>query len=232
MNGVRSAVVAVHRLSQAERAEMWARFSAHYEDVSEPRFLEDLDAKQDVILLWRGPRLVGFSTLLPLTVVVDGVAHDGVFSGDTVVEAGSRGSGALGVAFLRYLVGRRLRHPLRPLWWFLLSKGWRTYLLLANNFPDAHPRPGVEMPASVRRLRDAFGARFGEAYDPATGLVRLRAGRVRPDLAGLPSDAPALATYFVARNPDAGLGDELVALAPLPWSLLPRYAWKKLMGRR
>ncbi|MFM2163373.1 MAG: hypothetical protein RLZZ383_2885 [Pseudomonadota bacterium] len=232
MRGVTSTLRAVPRLTDAERTAMWDRFSAAYEDVSERRFFEDLEAKQDVILLWRGPRLVGFSTLLPLTVHVDGVAQDGVFSGDTVVEAGSRGSGALGVAFLRYLVARRLRRPWRPLWWFLLSKGWRTYLLLANNFPDAHPRPQVEMPPAVRRLRDAFGARFAEAYDPATGLVRLRAGRVRSELAALPVDAPPLATYFAQVNPEAALGDELVAVAPLPWSLLPRYAWKKLVGSR
>jgi len=118
------------------------------------------------------------------------------------------------------------------LWWFLLSKGWRTYLLLANNFPDAHPLAGTPMPAPVRRLRDAFGARFGDAYDADAGVVRLRSGRVRAELAALPPDPPPAAAYFAAINPDAALGDELVALAPLPWSLLPRYAWKKARGKR
>jgi hypothetical protein len=231
--GVTARVVAVRSLSAADRDAMFALFDRYYADVTRARFDADLDVKDHVIAL-RDARgaWVGFSTLAQVTVDVDGVAHRGVYSGDTVLDEAQWGSGALGRAFLGYLLRVRLRHPLSPLWWFLISKGYKTYLLMANNFPEHWPRFEAPTPAEIEALRGAFASRaFGAAWRPADGVVRFEgpSGRLRSGVAA-PDDAararPRVA-FFEAANPGWAAGDELVCVASMGWTMPLRYAWKK-----
>ena len=53
------------------------------------------------------------------------------------------GQKALQRVFTRYVVGVKLRHPLQRVYWFLITKGYKTYLLLSRYFPEYWPRPGV-----------------------------------------------------------------------------------------
>jgi hypothetical protein len=232
----RARVVAVAALTAADCDAMFALFDRYYVDVTRARFDADLAAKDHVIALRDASGAwVGFSTLAAVSVEVDGVVHRGVFSGDTVVDEAHWGDGALGRAFLGYLLRARLRHPFQPLWWFLISKGYKTYLLMANNFPEHWPRPEVPTPASVEALRAAFASRwFGAAWRPAEGVVRhdAPAGRVRAGGA-VPDDAararPRVA-FFEANNPGWAAGDELVCVASMSWTMPLRYAWKKRAG--
>lgn len=234
MTALRARVVPVHVLSEADRRAMFALFAHYYDDVSAPRFDADLRAKDEVIVL-RTPegRIAGFSTLTTVEVAIDGRVHRGVFSGDTVVDEAFWGTRALGQAFLAHLFRLRLRRPLQPLWWFLISKGYKTYLLMANNFPEHWPRHEVATPRGRRALLDAFGAAlFPDAYDAERGLVvfppgsgRLRQG-VAPASAELATDNPRV-RFFVERNPDWADGVELACIAHMDWSMPARYAAKR-----
>ena len=213
---------------------MFSLFERTYEGVTRTQFAADLAEKDHVILLADGGgALRGFSTLRDLSVTVDGVEHRGVYSGDTVIEDGFRGTGALGRAFLWHLLVRRFRQPRVPLWWFLISKGYKTYLLMANNFPEHWPRHEAPTPPAQRALQIAFARRlFGDAYDEATNIVRSFGPRLRAEVAPIHSGLlsnPRVA-YFQAQNPGWERGDELVCVASMPWSLPLSYAWKKLPG--
>src|SRR5205823_11279599 len=95
-----------------------------------------------------------------------------VFSGDTVIDRNYWGQKQLQLAFARLVVTLKLRAPWRPLYWFLVSKGYRTYLLLANSFPRAIPRFDYD-DGALRAMLDLVAAqRFGMQNDPATSLVR------------------------------------------------------------
>jgi hypothetical protein len=212
--------VPVASVDAATRQAAFTLFSAAYENALRDRFDRDLDEKQHVILLHDrdSGALRGFSTVLVREVASSRGPATLVFSGDTVIDRDYWGQKRLQVAFLRLLVTLKLRAPARPLYWFLLSKGYRTYLLLANAFPRAVPRVGTHDDEVLRGLLDRFAAeRFGAQYDRASGVVRYATPheRVRDGIAPLTAESLANrhVRFFVERNPEHASGVELACLA-------------------
>lgn len=234
MSRLRATTLRVASVTADDRQQMYALFERYYADVDQARFERDLRNKDDVILLRdRDDAIRGFSTLKQLSVEVGGRQHRGVYSGDTVVDHTAWGQGELGRAFLKYLLWVRLSHPLRELWWFLISKGYKTYLLMANNFPEHWPRHEALTPAEPAQLRSAFARlAFGDDYDEAAGVVRFStpSGRLRDGVANIDPDLLASnprVKFFEASNPGWARGDELVCVARMPWTLPFTYALKK-----
>ena len=240
---LRASTVAPSALDRATRDAAFALFRAHYDGAERARFERDLDEKQRVILLRDRATgaLRGFSTVLHRSIRVGGRTATMVFSGDTVIDRSCWGQTALHSAFAAMLFRLKLRHPLRPLYWFLISKGWRTYLLMANYFPRAVPRWDRAEPPELRAALDALAAeRFGAEYDAAAGVVRYATAheRVRDGL--VPLDGAVLANphvrFFVERNPGHARGEELACLAEVRLRDIPRIAGriarKRLAGSR
>jgi hypothetical protein len=170
---------------------------------------------------------MGFSTLLLLEEQLDGRTVDVVFSGDTVIDPAHWGSKALQTAFGRFCLERKLAHPGRRLFWLLLTKGFRTYLLAVNYFPQTFPKPGAAPPSSLVAFRDRLATTlWGDAYDATRELLRFPEARdrVRAPLSPPPSEAlqHEAVRFFMTRNPGADSGDELVCLVPLPLRDLAR----------
>jgi hypothetical protein len=212
--------VPVASLDPATRQAAFALFAATYENASHERFERDLDEKQHVILLFdrESGALKGFSTVLVRDVQSACGPATLVFSGDTVIDRQYWGQKRLQLAFLRVLVSLKLRAPTQPLYWFLLSKGYRTYLLLANAFPHAVPRADTNDDPALRAMLDRFAAeRFGAEYDWTRGLVRYATPheRVREGIAPVTPDVMAnpQVRFFVERNPEHLAGVELACLA-------------------
>lgn len=240
---LRAYVVAPQALDAGTRDAAFALFRAHYEGADQARFERDLSEKQRVILLRdrSSGALRGFSTVLHREVRVGARLATMVFSGDTVIDRSCWGQKRLQSAFAGLLFRLKLRHPGRPLYWFLISKGWRTYLLMANHFPRAVPRCDLAEPPELRAALDALAAeRFGAEYDAGAGIVRYATPheRVRDGVA--PVDGALLAhphvRFFVDRNPGHAAGDELACLAQIRMRDLARtaagIAWKRITGTR
>lgn len=212
--------VAVRTLDADTRARAFALFQHAYEGADRSRFERDLAEKQLVILLRdRSSReLKGFSTVLLREVRTRRGPGTVVFSGDTVIDRAYWGQKNLQLAFAKLLITLKLRSPHRRLYWFLISKGWRTYLLLANAFVRAVPRFDTEDDRELRRMLDAHAsARFGPQYDAERGIIRYATPheRVRTGLAPVAPDLldnPHV-RFFVERNPGHADGDELACLA-------------------
>jgi hypothetical protein len=207
-------------LDAGTREAAFALFRNAYEYVSRERFERDLAEKQHVILLHDAETgaLKGFSTVLVHEVASPHGPATVVFSGDTVIDRDYWGQKQLQLAFVRLLATLKLRAPTRPLYWFLLSKGYRTYLLLANAFPRAVPRAGrPEDPALRTMLDDLAAERFGDQYDRARGVVRYRTPheRVRDGVAPVTREALSNphVRFFVERNAEHAAGVELACLA-------------------
>ena len=175
---------------------MLALMQCCYAGVSAERFTRDLDEKQYVILLSarRSGELVGFSTLRVAEERVDGRAVEVVFSGDTVIHPDYWGQKELQVRFGRFMLARKLRRPLRPLLWLLLSGGYKTYLLAVNHFPRTVPRHDWEAPPERVSFLRALATRwFGSQYDETRGTVRFAGShyRVRDGVAPIDREAAA-----------------------------------------
>ena len=133
----------IQRISPADIRTMYEIFCQYYANTDLDTFLRDMSAKTGVFLIRRRDdrRLVGFSTVALMDLHLQGRKVKGVFSGDTIIEREYWGSRALITSFFLYLIRVILRHPLTPVFWLLISKGYKTYLLLSNNFFRFYPHP-------------------------------------------------------------------------------------------
>lgn len=229
----RATTVAVSRLTPAERRAAWELFDAHYADADRARFERDLDDKQQIVLLHAGDRLVGFSTIRVDRLPFEGRCVVSIFSGDTVIEAAHRGSRALQWAFFRCLLTTKLRHPRSLVVWFLLSKGYKTYLLLARNFPTCWPRRDTPTPGWAHRLICALAARrYAEALDRDALILRFPGDheRLRDHVAPLHDLTDPDIRFFAERNPGHADGDELCCLGVVDRRLLLAFPLKVLRG--
>lgn len=215
-----SRTVPVRLLDRTTIDAAFALFDSLYAGADRNRFEDDLFDKQLVILLRDAAddTLRGFSTVHISEVIHGRRRARLVYSGDTAIHPAYWGQKRLQRAFSMILVREKIRHPTRPLLWFLISKGYKTYLLMVRHFPHSVPR--VDRKADHRltvTLHAVARGRFGNAYDPSTGVVsyHLAKERVRRNVA--PIDRPLLTNphvaFFAARNPGHERGDELACLA-------------------
>lgn len=236
---LKTAIVPTERLTPEDKTRMLGLMRAYYDSVTESQFLSDLSKKDAVILLKDRSRVIqGFSTLVSVRVKLDGRQIRAIFSGDTVVDKKYWGQRALGKAFLRYLFLEKLKSPFDPLYWLLISKGYKTYLMMANNFSEHYPRFERPTPARAGRMLDAFySTLYPEHYDPKTGLIesRTEACRLKSGVAGIPASLlksnPKVA-FFEQRNPRWAQGAELACLARMTLLMPFQYALKVFMKDR
>jgi hypothetical protein len=214
--GLQARVRRVASLTELEKNEMWALFHTAYAGANRAAFDRDLSEKNHVIVLKDEQRAVqGFSTLLKLE--VEGACV--VFSGDTIVAPGFWGQTALQRAFIWYVMAQRHARPNVPVYWFLITKGYRTYLLISRYFPNHWPRHDAPLAGKEATLLDALcRKKFGDAWDPEAGLLRYAgndAVRLAEQLADVPKrlEDDADVQFFLKKNPRWAEGDELCCLA-------------------
>jgi hypothetical protein len=235
--GMSVRIVEPRSLGEPEIDAMYRLYQSYYECVCRERFEHDLRRKHEVIVLERRGRLIGFSTLAYLAIEVHGRAAQLVFSGDTIVTRSCWGRSGLGLAFLFALARRRLAQPGSPLYWFLISKGYKTYLLMANNFAEHYPAYERTTPDWAQAaIADASRRLFGDAYDPRRQLIDFgeSRGQLRPHVATPSAELIAShprVRFFVTANPTWVRGTELPCLARFSLATLPRYAIKRAFRR-
>lgn len=207
---------------------MFEIYSASYCDTSRPRFDQDFQDKTHCIVLrYADETIVGFTTLKRYERTWSGQSIRVIFSGDTIIDREHWGSQQLAFAWMRLAGEIWQEQPDVPLYWFLICKGHRTYRYLGAMALNYAPRAGVVTDPAVQALADHLAVeRFGEAYDPATGVLSFRVpqGRLTTELAQVPAPHLRLenVAYFLQKNPHYASGDELVCLCELhPDNLRP-----------
>lgn len=226
--------VRVADLDSHTRDQMWRVFERYYGGTARDAFDADLASKQHVILLRdAGDRsLQGFSTLDVYDREIEGRRVVAIFSGDTIVEKEYWGQRALQTAFFLFILRTKLQHPTTPVYWFLISKGYKTYLLLSRNFEEYWPRHDAETPRWQRTLLDRLARdKFGPLWDSTAGVLRMggRDGHLKPGVA--PIDAADLEhediRFFVTMNPNYVAGDELACIGLIDLSFALSYLRKR-----
>jgi hypothetical protein len=232
-----SEVLPVADLSCRDRDQMFSLMDVVYEGVTRAAFEHDLAGKDECIVLrTSGGEVAGFSTQRFVTVQVDTATVapltgddptpglttiDGLFSGDTVIHPDHWGTPVLFQTFAR----RYVTDDGPPRWWFLVSKGHRTYRIMPTLFqrfwPNRHgPTPDAALEVMTTYAEALYpGDLVGGvlAYHRATD-------RLRPGVAGISESnlrVPDIA-FFAAANPGWVLGHDLVCLCELtPDNLRP-----------
>jgi hypothetical protein len=232
--------VRIKKLKRDEIEKMYNLFNEYYDNHSLQTFEHDLFEKNHVILLRdkKDKSLQGFSTLLRVPLKKSGKNVLGVYSGDTVIRKEYWGSGALGIEFLKYLWKLKMKRPGTAVYWFLISKGYKTYLLMAKNFAHHYPRYDEVTPPEYKALmNDFYSQKFGEHYHPESGIIsyegkscalKEHVADITPDLLSNPKVA-----FFQKQNPKWADGHELTCIAKMTVWMPFKYALKKtFQGRK
>lgn len=219
---LRGELVEVGRLGEAKIQAMFALMERYYQNVTQERFRADLAEKRWAILLSdpHTNQLCGFSTQMLLSLPVGGHGVSMLFSGDTIIAPEYWGDVALSHVWGQLALSLIDAHASSPLYWLLISKGYKTYRFLPLFFHEFYPRHDAATPDWASAMIDAFGrAKFPGDYDPLRAIVRAGKGkdRLRAGVADLTEQRlhDAHVRYFVQKNPDYASGDELCCIAPL-----------------
>ncbi len=226
LNGV---IREVSALSDREIARMFAIMATHYDNVVAEKFFDDLAEKDGVLVLCDDNNTIqGFTTFRLMTHTSGKSTIRAIYSGDTIINKSCWGQMELFRGF-GGLFKTLLTEKQEPLFWFLLTKGIRTYLLLPLFFKQFYPTVRAETPLPDQELMTQLATgKFGEFYHRETGIVRVlpRADRLNEDLAHIPRHKrrnPHV-RFFVDANPGYTEGDELVCLTRISASNLTRVA--------
>ena len=209
-------------LTRRDRDVMFALYTTYFATADRVTFERDLAEKEWVILLCGDDGgIEGFSTLMRMRVGEATV----FFSGDTIVARQRWGTFDLPRIWARHVFDAADANT----YWFLISSGYRTYRFLPLFFRDFFPRN-----AAMKPLLDTVAiSKFGDAYDVATGVVRLatpaplREGISDPSLRMSHPDV----RFFVEANPGHAAGDELACLVRIDPENLTA-AGLRMIGRR
>ena len=209
-------VIPVAALERATTLRMIEIYLGIYDGSSEALFLRDLAGKDEVLLVHAGERLVGFTTLRFLRREWGGRPISVVYSGDTVVERRHWGQQALAFSWIGRMGRYKREHPARPLYWFLLVKGHRTFRYLPIFGKSFYPHWRIDR-RDLKPLADLLGAEmFPGDYNPSTGVVEFAEshGHLRPEFATPSPDELRRegVQFFVERNPGFREGHELVCI--------------------
>jgi len=218
-------------LTHTQRAQMLVLLSNHFENVSPNGFADDLAEKEWVVLLCDDDDMVqGFSTLMRMHESIDGRNIIAFYSGDTIIHPNFWGEAELPRIWGRHvfdLAGQiRADDPDAAVYWFLISSGYKTYRFLPVFFRDFYPHYDCATPAYEQEMLHALAHRkFGNGYDPATGLIRFdSASQLREGVAEVTEARlrDPHVNFFVNRNPDHTQGAQLACLVELTTENLTR----------
>lgn len=207
-------------LSESLRSDMWILFQRYYTDISQAQFATDLEAKSKVILLIdSGDKSVqGFSTIEIYKRKIAGKAVHAIYSGDTIIASDYWGQSALQIAFAKLLGKQFLLNRLRPIHWFLISKGYKTYLLFSRNLLNYYPRHDQSTPVWEKAVIDTLSReKFGDNWQAHKGVLQFinPAGRLLEGVAPIEQslvDGYPDIRFFVEKNPGHQQGDELCCI--------------------
>ncbi|MCC6133049.1 MAG: hypothetical protein IT186_24220 [Acidobacteria bacterium] len=224
---VRGEVLECQKLGPREKDALFSLMERHYDRVERGAFESDLSEKHWVVLLRaEGGDVKGFSTLAEMRHSVGQESIRALFSGDTVVDRAFRVSPELSRTWGAFAFRWAEEVPTERSFWFLISSGFRTFRFLPVFFSRYVPSPaGNEVEDWSRILFSLARERFGQSFDPETGIVRLKnptplkAGEGEPT--GRERSDPDV-EFFLRRNPGWAAGDELACLTEISRTNLTR----------
>jgi len=232
----------VNTLNVQDITQMYALFEANYAFSPLSTFISDLEKKDGVFVVREKAtqKIVGFSTLGIFRFKLGGKNAKGLFSGDTILERTYWGTRSLSQAIALKMFWEACKTPFTPQYWTLLTKGYKTYLLVANNFKEYYPQRGHHSPEMEAMVKEYCEALFPGKLNHDTMVLDFgpNANCRKEGVAGITDDMrshPDIA-YFEQRNPTWQRGTELPCLARADLTsflkVLPPFFMKTLFGGR
>lgn len=213
-------------ISVADCVTMYNLFIQYYDNTPLDTFVRDMSKKTGVFVIYQrsDDAIVGFSTIITFNVQADGRTARCLFSGDTVVDRRYWGTSALRITTFLYVLRQKILHPFTPLYWYLISMGYRTYMVMANNFPNYYPSVDGDDP-HLRQIAIAASERlFPGMLDEERMMIHFGedACKLKGDVTPI-SDAERSnrkIAFFEKRNPNWMHGDEMPCVGAFDFAMI------------
>ncbi|MCP4132211.1 MAG: hypothetical protein GY754_14665 [bacterium] len=216
-----------NELTEQDLEQMYQILGKYYHNAPFNTFKSDFDNKDGAIVIREKStgNVVGFSTIVNRKMEIDGKKVFTIFSGDTIIEKEYWGDNALQKVFFLNLVKQWFLHPFTPIYWLLISKGYKTYLLLANNFVDYYPHYKKDYPELEKASEAYCDMLFTGYYDKGRKLLDFgeQYQALKTDVAEITEETcqkfPRIA-FFREKNPTWDQGTELPCIGVFSYKVL------------
>jgi hypothetical protein len=204
-------VIKKSELCEQDIDAMFSLMDTFYDNMKKENFLRDL-SKKDFCIVLRDKQsvILGFPTQQVLHIPAENEIIHGVFSGDTIIHKQSWGSIELFKKFARLFFEYEKKYG--EFYWFLISKGYKTYKMLPTFFRES--------PLKMKSIMDAFGEyMYKEEYNSESGVIYYK--DVKDKLKeGVADITPELLNdkdiaFFAEKNPDYKKGNDIVCVAKM-----------------
>jgi hypothetical protein len=228
-------VLDIDKLGETDKSQMFSLMSEFYDNVTKEAFYFDLSEKNYCILLYdEKDEIKGFSTQKLMDLKVDNKTIHGVFSGDTIIHKDHWGSLELYKGFCEKMMEYGEKYD--DFYWFLISKGYKTYKMLPLFFKEFYPNYKVSTPEFEQHIMHAFGrTKFPYEYDEKTGVVKYNGIKDRLKKGVADIDNKHLKdkdiVFFVESNSGYINGDDIVCLTSLKETNIKKTAMRLFLGR-
>lgn len=223
-------------ISDDERLEMFRLQAEYFSNLNLKNFLHDMSEKDWVIILKNSDSTIaGFSTVEFIRTSFKNKEQLFIFSGDTIVAKESWLSSTLAGGFGHIILRAIKDYPDIPIYWLLITKGFRTYRFLPVFFRKFYPVYNCATPSHVQQLLDQICRyKFGTHFDAATGTIHFGDAKdcLNEEMCQVPEGRkknPHI-SFFLEKNPGYIYGNELACLTELAMSNLNRAAHRAILN--
>lgn len=210
----------ISELRDGEIDTMFRLMHTYYHNISKEKFIIDLKEKDGTLLVYSPDNtLQGFSTYMIINTVYNNDKITILFSGDTIVNRDYWGKIAQFRVFGKLLMSI-IREYENKKYWLLISKGYRTYLILAMFFKKYYPNYIDMIPEyEMGLLKHLMDLKFPSYSFEEAGVIKLntRADYLKEQYSCIPQNRinnPDV-RFFLEKNPGYTSGEELVCLAEI-----------------
>ena len=225
---LRGSLISIEEIGDSD--VLYTLMSRHYDGMDRGKFDSDLDQKDGAIILKDDIGEVrGFSTYQFISTKFGGREITALFSGDTVIDRSFWGDSALFRAFGKLL--HRAQDDNKDLYWFLITKGVRTYQILPLFFKRFYPSVALKTPVETAALIGHFAEiKYSGFFDADSGVIKAGTYRLREEMADIPANKcmNRHVRFFLEKNPGWRIGDELACLADLTPDNMKRSALRMI----
>jgi len=219
MSEYRTSIKEIQDLTDDNFGNMSNLYLNHYDGCTETQIRADLSAKREALLLYSGPRIVGFTTLQVYEHEWKNRRIRIIYSGDTIVDRVHWGQQALAFCWISRVNEIKREDPTLPLYWFVTIKGHRTFKYLPAFGKSFYPHWSIDR-SDLKPLADHLALdKFGGLYNCKTGIVEHdeSQGHLKKEIAHPTKEEMSKESvrFFLSRNPDYLIGHELVCICEL-----------------
>ncbi|MBF0546301.1 MAG: hypothetical protein HQM08_17790 [Candidatus Riflebacteria bacterium] len=224
----------LQELSPSQKKNLFQLMDRYY-FISEEGFSSDLSKKDFVILLCdEAGEIKGFTTIMLINSRIEDEEFRAIFSGDTIIEKEYWGSLELPKIWGRFMLSQIEEAKGKPLYWFLISSGYKTYRFLPVFFKEFYPSFEKQTPEKFGRLIELIGKMlFQDGFISDKGVIKLENPTpLKEGVADISEDRrkDSHISFFLSRNPGYYLGDELACIAKLEIDNIKPFMRRVLKG--